>query len=138
MTRVKGSGRMVMITPLALLMQREIKDISPKASLREAAQLMRDQRIGSLLVGKGEEKVGFLSETDLVRKGIAEGLDPDKTPVESVMSTPIITIDIDETAREANDMMAGKGIRHLAVTDREKIVGIISVRDLVICFKNRL
>jgi len=127
-----------MMTPLALLMNRDIKDISPKASLREAAQIMRDQRIGSLLVGKDGDKVGFLSETDLVRKGIAEGLDPEKTPIEAIMSRPIITIDIDETAREANDLMANKGIRHLAITDRGKIVGIISVRDLVICYKNRL
>ncbi|MFQ5598762.1 MAG: cyclic nucleotide-binding/CBS domain-containing protein [Nitrospiria bacterium] len=127
-----------MITPLALLMHRDIQEISPKASLRNAAHCMRDKHIGSLLVGDGETRVGFLSETDLVRKGIAEGLNPDTTPVESVMSSPIITIDIDETAKEANDLMAEKGIRHLAVVDKEKIVGIVSVRDLVICFKNRL
>lgn len=127
-----------MITPLALLMHRDIEDISPKASLREAAQLMRDKQIGALLVGSREEKVGFLSETDLVRKGMSEGMNADTTPIESIMSTPIISIDIDETAKEANDLMAEKEIRHLVVTDRETIVGIISVRDLVICFKNRL
>ncbi|MBN4054740.1 CBS domain-containing protein [Nitrospira defluvii] len=127
-----------MITPLALLMHREIKDISPKATLRETAQLMRDNRIGCLLVGKGEENVGIVSESDLVRKCLAEELDPDTTRIESIMSSPIISIDIEETAREANDLMANKGIRHLVVTDRGKIAGIISVRDLVICFKNRL
>jgi CBS domain-containing protein len=126
------------MTPLALLMHRDIQQILPKATLREAAQQMRDKRVGSLLVGEGEKQVGIVSETDFVRKGMAEGLNPDTTRVESIMSQPIISIDIDKTAREANDLMATKGIRHLAVKDKGKIVGVISVRDLVICFKNRL
>ncbi len=126
------------MTPLALLMKREIKAISPEATLREAAVQMRDQRVGSLLVGEGEEKIGIISEGDLVRLGIAASLDPDKSRIVSIMSSPIISIDIDETAKEANDLMANKGIRHLVITEHEKIVGIISVRDLVVCFKNRL
>ena len=126
------------MTPLALLMNRDIQQISPKATLREAARQMRDKRIGSLIIGEGDQQVGIISETDFVRKAIAEGLNPDTTPVESMMSRPIITIDIDKTAKEANDLMATKGVRHLAITDRGKIVGVISVRDLVICFKNRI
>ncbi len=126
------------MTPLALLMNRDIQQISPKATLREAARRMRDKKIGSLIIGEGEERIGIISETDFVRKAIAEGLNPDTTPVESMMSKPIIMIDIDKTAKEANDLMASKGVRHLAITDRGKIVGVISVRDLVICFKNRI
>lgn len=126
------------MTPLALLMKKEIEQISPQATLREAAQRMRDKRIGSLMVGDGERRLGIISEADFVRRALAEGLDPDSTRVESIMSQPIISIDIDKTAKEANDLMATKGVRHLAVVDRGKIVGIISVRDLVICFKNRL
>ena len=126
------------MTPLALLMRRDIEEVSSDTPLREAARRMRDKRIGSLLIHSGENKIGIISETDFVRKAIAEGLDTDTTRVESIMSQPIITIDIDKTAKEANDLMATKGIRHLAVTDKGKIVGIISVRDLVICFKNRL
>lgn len=126
------------MTPLALLMHRDVQEISPKATLREAAKQMRDKRIGSLLVSEGMERIGIVSETDFVRKALAEGLNPDTTPVEKIMSQPVIGIDIDKTAKEANDLMATKGVRHLAVTDKGKIVGIISVRDLVICFKNRL
>lgn len=126
------------MTPLALLMHRDIQEISPKVTLRDAAKQMRDKRIGSLLVTEGMERIGIVSETDFVRKALAEGLNPDTTPVEKIMSQPVIGIDIDKTAKEANDLMATKGIRHLAVTDKGKIVGIISVRDLVICFKNRL
>lgn len=126
------------MTPLALLMKKDIEQISPQATVREAALRMRDKRIGSLMVGNGESRIGIVSEADFVRRALAEGLNPDSTLVESIMSQPIISIDIDKTAKEANDLMATKGVRHLAITDRGKIVGIISVRDLVICFKNRL
>jgi len=127
-----------MMTPLALLIHRDIQGISPKASLREAAKQMRERRVGSLLVGDAPDWVGILSETDLVRRGMAEGIDVDNTSVDWIMSSPIFSIDIDKTAKEANTLMAEKGIRHLAVTDLGKIIGILSVRDLVICFKNRL
>ncbi len=126
-----------MLTPLALLMHREMEAISPKATLRDAARKLRDKNIGSLLVGEGESRVGIVSEGDLVRS-LAEGLRPDEISVESVMSSPIISIDLDRTAQDANDLMSEKGIRHLAISDRGKIVGIISVRDLLICFKNRI
>ncbi len=123
--------------PLAILMSRNLKTIPHNANLKEAACLMRDKRIGSLLVVRNDDHVGILNETDLVRRGIAEGLDPDKTIVEGIMSSPIITIDIEKTAEEANTVMSERGIRHLAITNEGKIVGILSVRDLLIYFKNQ-
>ena len=123
--------------PLAVIMNRDIKKISPDAKIRELAQLMRDKKIGSALVSQGDDYIGIVSETDLVRKGLAEGLNPDQATVRQVMSSPIITIDINRTVADANDLMAKRGIRHLPVTELGKIVGIISVRDLVICFKNK-
>jgi CBS domain-containing protein len=123
--------------PLAILMSRNLKTIPHNATLKEAACLMRDKRIGSLLVVRNDDHVGILSETDLVRRGIAEGLDPDKAMVEGIMSSPIITIDIEKTAEEANAVMSERGIRHLAITNEGQIVGILSVRDLLIYFKNQ-
>ncbi len=123
--------------PLAVMMNRDIKKISPDAKIRELAQLMRDKKIGSALVEQGGDYIGIASETDLVRKGLAEGLNPDQAIVRQVMSSPIITIDINRSVADANDLMAKRGIRHLPVTELGKIVGIISVRDLVICFKNK-
>ena len=123
--------------PLAVMMNRDIKKISPEANIRELAQLMRDKRIGSALVGQADDYIGIVSETDLVRKGLAEGLNPDQATVREVMSSPIITIDINRTVADANELMAKRGIRHLPITELGKIVGIISVRDLVICFKNK-
>ncbi len=126
------------MTPLALLMQRRIEQVSPTTSLLDAAQQMRDRRIGSLLVGNGDQPIGIISETDLVRKAVAEGLDLRATSVDTIMSWPIISIDIDKTAFDASSLMAAHGIRHLVVTDGEKSVGILSIKDLLICFKNRL
>ena len=123
--------------PLAVMMNRDIKKISPDAKIRELAQLMRDKKIGSALVEQSSGYIGIVSETDLVRKGLAEGLNPDQATVRQVMSSPIITIDINRTVADANDLMARRGIRHLPITELGKIVGIISVRDLVICFKNK-
>jgi CBS domain-containing protein len=123
--------------PLAILMSRNLKTIPHNATLKEAACLMRDKRIGSLLVVRNDDHVGILSETDLVRRGIAEGLDPDKAMVEGIMSSPIITIDIEKTAEEANAVMSERGIRHLTITNEGQIVGILSVRDLLIYFKNQ-
>jgi CBS domain-containing protein len=124
--------------PLAVMMTRDIKRISPDAKIREAAQLMRDKKIGSALIEQAGDYIGIVSETDIVRRGLAEGLNSDQTSVRQIMSSPIITIDINRSVADANDLMARRGIRHLPVTELGKIVGIISMRDLVISFKNKI
>jgi len=129
------------MTPLALLMHREIEQVPPATPLLDVARRMRDRKIGALLVTDGTRPIGIVSETDLVRKAMANGCDSAATRVEAIMSHPLISIDIDRTAWEASDLMAARGVRHLVVTDGDEgrnIVGILSVRDLVVCFKNRL
>lgn len=125
-----------MLRPLAVMMSQDVKAISPDASLTEAARMMRDCRVGVLLVGGEGSFNGVVSETDLARKAMADGLSATETPVRAVMSSPVITVEIDRSAHEASDLMAEKGIRHLAVTQDGLIVGIISVRDLLRYFKN--
>ena len=122
--------------PLSILMTKEVKKISGQSTLFETAQLMKNYRIGSLLVEVGHECVGIVSETDLVRKGLADSADPHKATVESIMSSPVISIDIKKSPKEANDLMSERGVRHLAITEHGKIVGMLSVRDLLIYFKN--
>jgi CBS domain-containing protein len=127
----------VIVRPLAVMMNRQIRTVNADATLAEAAGLMRDTRVGALLVvGRGGVYEGVVSETDLVRKAMAAGLDPTTVPVCSVMSSPLITIEIDRSAHEASDLMADKGIRHLAVSRDGQVVGVISVRDLLRYFKN--
>jgi CBS domain-containing protein len=132
MTRQSGA----MLRPLAVMMTRDIRTIGPDATLAEAATLMRDGRVGALLVSDHGTYVGVVSEADFVRKAIAGGLDPAHERIRTIMSSPVISIEIDRSAHEASDLMADRGIRHLAITQDGQIVGVISVRDLLRFFKN--
>jgi CBS domain-containing protein len=120
---------------LSMLVTRTVESVPHDAVLQSAAGIMKNKKIGSLLVAKGGETVGIVSETDITRRAVAEGLDPGTATVESIMSRPVITIGIDATPEMANDLMKEKGIRHLAVTENGAIVGVVSVRDLLRYFK---
>ncbi len=101
-----------------------------------AARIMRDRGIGSLFVTNGKEIVGILTDTDMVRRVVAAGADTHKTTAEQIMSAPILTIEQNKTVLDANDLMAQTHIRHLCVTQDGKLVGMISVRDLVVFLTN--
>ena len=101
-----------------------------------AARIMRDRGIGSLFVTNGKEIVGILTDTDMVRRVVASGADTQKTTAEQIMSAPILTIEENKTVLDANDLMAQTHIRHLGVTQDGKLVGMISVRDLVVFLTN--
>lgn len=122
---------------LALLMKRELKKISPATPIQEAARIMGIQKVGSLFVEKDGHLVGILTETDIVRKAAAMGLDLKKDTVESIISKPIISIEVTRSPQDAFDLMGEVGIRHLGITERGKIVGILSVRDLLVYFKKQ-
>jgi CBS domain-containing protein len=124
------------LRPLAVMMRPVSKTVGPDDSLLTAAQHMRDGRVGALLVIEQERFIGVVSEADLVRKGMANGFHAGEVLVRSVMSTPVVTIDISRSAHDASDLMAERGIRHLAVSEEGAIVGMISVRDLLRYFKN--
>ncbi|GJL65326.1 MAG: CBS domain-containing protein [Nitrospirales bacterium] len=116
------------------LMTKDVSRISEDASIHEAANLMQKQRIGSLLVQKGQDYSGIITETDIVR-GVAEQRDMTQLTVQALMSSPIITVNRTLSPQYARDLMADRHIRHLAVTEDDKIVGVISVRDLLAYFK---
>ena len=104
--------------------------------VKTAAEMMRDNGIGSVIVTSGEEIIGILTDTDLVRRVVAAGADPMRTTVEKIMSAPIVSIEADRTLLDANDLMAKEHIRHLGVTQAGTMVGMISVRDLVVFLTN--
>jgi signal-transduction protein with cAMP-binding, CBS, and nucleotidyltransferase domain len=117
--------------PLSVLMRTTMETIASERTVLEAAQAMAEKRIGSLLVLEAEKIAGIVTETDLVRKVIAANLPTGSTGVGAVMNAPLIHIDINHTVRDASRLMAEKRIRHLAVAEDGKIVGLLSVRDLV-------
>ncbi len=113
-----------------------VMNIEADALAQEAAQTMESKHIGSLLVKEGENYVGIVTETDLTRKMLAKGLQMETTKVREIMTSPLLTVDCHEPLVEANQLMAKKKVRHLGVTENEKVVGLISVRDLVHYFSN--
>ena len=80
---------------------------------------------------EADELVGIITEGDLVRKLLAYQLDPEAVRVGALMNSPLLDIDINRTIRDASERMAAKRVRHLAVTEHEKVVGVLSIRDLV-------
>jgi len=120
---------------LNMLVNKKLEVIDHEESLRTAAQRMRDREIGSLIVTKNGVGIGIISETDVTRRAVAEGLNPDQTRVAIIMSSPIISTEITETPERANDLMKERRIRHLGITEGGKLIGIISVRDLLKYFK---
>ena len=125
------------MTTIGHLMNRNIQRIDPQTSVQEAALRMKEKKVGSLLVEKGGQYIGIITETDIVRKAVALGLDLKKAIVETMMSSPVITLDQQRTPRDAHDLMGESGVRHLGVTQNGKIVGIVSVRDILLFFKGQ-
>lgn len=119
------------VKPLTVLIHREIQTIESSATAQEAARKMDEKKIGALMITDEKRYVGIITEADLVRKVIGYGLAASKIPVGVIMNTPILDIDISRTIQEANEMMATKGVRHLAVTESGEIIGILSIRDLI-------
>ena len=117
--------------PLSVLMHKAIETIESTRAVLEAAQMMAEKQIGSLLVIEAGEMIGIITETDLVRKVITSQLPAGSTSVMAVMNHPLIHIDINHTVRDASRLMAEHRVRHLAVTEEHKVVGLLSLRDLV-------
>ena len=104
---------------------------APDDTVLDAISRMAEYGVGALLVIDDGQLVGFFSERDYTRKVILEGLASRDTPVERVMSTPVISISPDATVQQGLSMMTEKHIRHLPVTDDSGVIGVVSIRDLV-------
>jgi CBS domain-containing protein len=104
--------------------------------VQTAARIMRDRRISCLFVTNGKEIVGILTDTDMVRRVVAAGVDILTTTAEEIMSAPILTIEEDKTVLDFSDLMANTHIRHLGVTQDGKLVGMISARDILVFLTN--
>jgi len=106
-------------------------NIYSEATAKEAAQLMKEKRIGSLLIKGYEGYVGIVSEKDLVYKVVGEGLVSNTVPLSSIMTESILSIEKTASSSEASILMLEYKINHLAITENDDIVGILSIKDLV-------
>jgi len=109
---------------------RSIVSIDSKAKAKEAARLMVDRRIGSLIANRDGLPFGIVTERDMV-KIVAAGMDPAKLTVADVMTAPLVTVESTAPISDAARRMVEKQVKRLVVIDHEKIVGIVSQTDLV-------
>lgn len=116
-------------TPIRTVMTSPVRVIDGERSVREAATILDAEGIGSVVV-RGDGERGLLTKSDIVA-GLRGGLDPERTPVANLMSTPLVTVAPDVDLRTAVDLMADRGIKHLVVAEGTELVGVVTTTDLV-------
>jgi CBS domain-containing protein len=108
-----------------------VHTVAPDVTVYDAIAMMDARRVGALLVMRDEELLGIVSERDYTRKVILRGRASRETRVEEVMTRDVITVHAGTSLGECLQLVTDRGIRHLPVTDGERIVGLVSIGDLV-------
>ena len=105
--------------------------IAPNSMVFDAIQLMADKNVGALPVVDNGQLVGMISERDYTRKVALKGRSSKDTPVREIMSHEVVTVNVADTISECMRVMTDSRIRHLPVMEGKKIVGLVSIGDLV-------
>jgi CBS domain-containing protein len=105
--------------------------VSPDATVFEAIQMMADKNIGALLVTKEDKLVGIITERDYTRKVVLRGKSSKETAVREILSSHVVNITPDHTVEECMRLMTEHRVRHLPVLECGKILGVVSIGDLV-------
>lgn len=117
--------------PVVEIMTATPVTIRVSANAREAAELMRDKGIGSLVVEEAGQPIGIVTERDLVTKVAASDLQPSRVSVRDIMSTPLVAVHPHEEVAEAARLMAQRKIRRLPIVEGGKLVGIVTENDIL-------
>ena len=110
---------------------RDVWSVSPEASVYDALLLLAEKNIGALLVLQDGQLTGIVSERDYARKVVLQGKASMKTPVSEIMTKDVLTIDPQISVKDALALMTDRHIRHLPVVEDNKLVGLVSIGDLV-------
>lgn len=122
-----------MVRLVADAMTRRVVYLPEDTPLDEAAQVMRDQGIGDVVVTRGPAMAGLVTDRDIVVRALAEGLSPTTTVLGSIASRELIMIEQSATVEESVQAMRSRGVRRLLVCDADrKVVGILSLSDLAL------
>ncbi|HEY0590544.1 MAG TPA: CBS domain-containing protein [Thermoanaerobaculia bacterium] len=105
--------------------------VAPDQTVLDALRVMAEKEVGALLVTSGEKVLGILSERDYARKIVLKGRSSESTAVADVMSSEVTSVSSRQSIEECMAVMTEKRIRHLPVIDEGKLVGIVSIGDLV-------
>ena len=109
----------------------QVFTIGPHAKVIEALQLMAKKDVGALLVMDGGKLEGIISERDYARKVILQGKSSQDIPVREIMTTNVVTVDPSQSIEDCMALMTQRRVRHLPVCEGEKLVGLVSIGDLV-------
>ncbi|MBA8888519.1 CBS domain-containing protein [Dokdonella fugitiva] len=105
--------------------------VGPDEPVLVAIRTMADRYVGALLVMRGDELVGIVSERDYARKVILKGRSSSDTPVRDIMTSPVITVNPTDTVDTCMRLCTDSRVRHLPVVEGAKVVGVVSIGDLV-------
>ncbi len=125
-----------MATTVATLLERKNPDIfsvSPDTSIFEAGKIIVEKGIGVIIVLEGKKVVGMVSERDIVRKIVIEEEFDKEDPISKIMERRVIHVSPEDTIETCMAIMTAKKYRHLTVMEKEELVGIISIGDLIKC-----
>lgn len=109
----------------------EVFAVAPGAPVLEAVRLMAQKSVGAVLVLRGEELAGILSERDYARKVVLQGRSSADTPASAIMTAQVVTVEPDTSVAVCMQLMTERRIRHLPVLEQGRVVGVISIGDLV-------
>jgi len=112
------------------VMVREVITIDENASVKEAADIMNQFEIGSIIATRKGKAVGIITERDLLKRIVAEGKNAKKTRVKDIMSSPLVVITPNTDLEEAARLMFEKKIKKLPVIDQNRLVGLVSLTDI--------
>ncbi|HYC36912.1 MAG TPA: CBS domain-containing protein [Usitatibacter sp.] len=105
--------------------------VPPEASVLEAIKALAAENVGAVLVMSGDRLAGILSERDYTRKVVLKGRASDTTRVAEIMTPNVVCVSPRTTTRDCMALMTDKGIRHLPVLDEGRVIGMVSIRDIV-------
>lgn len=115
---------------VADVMTKSVISVDASVSINEAAKMMEDAKVGAIIVMENNTPVGIVTDRDFAVKVVAHAYHI-SSPVKQIMSSPLISINSDESVRTASDLMHDRGVRKLPVIDDENVVGIITATDIV-------